>query len=220
MTKKETKKQALVAQLKLEGRTQDIATELAKMEIVQVEKAMAYCEGQLMDDYLHDMEIAQEYASLNRKAIADIIQRGMGWKVQSEFQTIHNYIDMDTKILRKGAVRAEKGEILIIPISPSYGSLICVGLGNENYNYSAPHGGGRAMSRKVAKEKFTTADFKKAMEGIYTTTISLDTVDECPMAYKDPNEIIKNIKNTVDIIKRIVPIYNFKGSEKDKYLNK
>jgi len=213
MTKKETKKQALVAQLKLEGRTQDIATELAKMEIVQVEKAMAYCEGQLMDDYLHDMEIAQEYASLNRKAIADIIQRGMGWKVQSEFQTIHNYIDMDTKILRKGAVRAEKGEILIIPISPSYGSLICVGLGNENYNYSAPHGGGRAMSRKVAKEKFTTADFKKAMEGIYTTTISKDTIDECPMAYKNPQEIIKNIKDTVNVVNHIVPVYNFKGSE-------
>ena len=179
-----------------------------------IEKAMAYCEGQLMEDYLHDMAIAQEYASLNRKAIADIIQCGMRWKVQSEFQTIHNYIDMDTKILRKGAVRAEKGEILIVPISPSYGSLICIGKGNEDWNYSSPHGGGRVMSRKAAKEKYTTKDFEMAMDGIYTTTISKDTVDECPMAYKDPNEIIENIKDTVDVVKHIVPVYNFKGSDK------
>jgi len=185
-----------------------------------VEKALAYCEGQLMDDYLHDMAICQEYASLNRKAIADIIQCGMRWKVIDEFQTIHNYIDMNTKILRKGAVRAEKGEILIVPISPSYGSLICVGLGNEDWNYSAPHGGGRAMSRKVAKEKFTTADFKKAMEGIYTTTISKDTIDECPMAYKNPKEIIENIKDTVNVVNHIVPVYNFKGSEEDNRRDK
>jgi len=160
------------------------------------------------------MAIAQEYASLNRKAIADIIQCGMRWKVEGEFETIHNYIDMDTMILRKGAVRAEKGEILIVPISPSYGSLICIGKGNEDWNYSSPHGGGRVMSRKAAKEKYTTKDFEMAMDGIYTTTISKDTVDECPIAYKDPNEIIENIKDTVDVVKHIVPVYNFKGSDK------
>ena len=215
-----SKKKELIAKLKAEGRTKDINVELAKIKPVEVEKALAYCEGKLMEDYLYDMRIAQEYARLNRKAIADTIQCGMKWNILEEFETVHNYIDLDAMILRKGAVSAKKGEMLIIPISPAYGSLICIGKGNEDWNYSAPHGGGRAMSRKVAKEKFTTADFKKAMEGIYTTTISLDTVDECPMAYKDPNEIIKNIKNTVDIIKRIVPIYNFKGSEKDKYLNK
>jgi tRNA-splicing ligase RtcB (3'-phosphate/5'-hydroxy nucleic acid ligase) len=205
-------KDEIIAQLCHLGREQDIERTLKSVDIPKIDKSMAYCEGQLMDDYLHDMAIAQEYASLNRKAIADIIQRGMGWKVQSEFQTIHNYIDMDTKILRKGAVSAKKGEILVIPISPSYGSLICVGLGNEDWNYSAPHGGGRAMSRKVAKEKFTTDDFKKAMEGIYTTTISKDTIDECPMAYKNPKEIIENIKDTVNVVNHIVPVYNFKGS--------
>jgi len=215
-----SKKKELIAKLKAEGRTKDINVELAKIKPVEVEKALAYCEGKLMEDYLYDMRIAQEYARLNRKAIADTIQCGMKWNILEEFETVHNYIDLDAMILRKGAVSAKKGEMLIIPISPAYGSLICIGKGNEDWNYSAPHGGGRAMSRKVAKEKFTTADFKKAMEGIYTTTISKDTIDECPMAYKDPNEIIKNIKNTVDIIKRIVPIYNFKGSEKDKYLNK
>lgn len=175
------------------------------------EKAMAYCEGQLMDDYLHDMAIAQEYASLNRKAIADIIQRGMGWKVDDEFQTIHNYIDMDTKILRKGAVRAEKGEILIIPANMKDGSMICVGKGNEDYNYSAPHGCGRLMSRKKAKETFGMDEFRKSMEGIYTTCVSKDTLDESPMSYKPMQEIIDNIGDTVDIVNIIKPIYNFKA---------
>jgi len=215
-----SKKKELIAKLKAEGRTKDINVELAKIKPVEVEKALAYCEGKLMEDYLYDMRIAQEYARLNRKAIADTIQCGMKWNILEEFETVHNYIDLDAMILRKGAVSAKKGEMLIIPISPAYGSLICIGKGNEDWNCSAPHGGGRAMSRKAAKEKFTPEDFENAMSGIFTTTISLDTVDECPMAYKDPNEIIKNIKNTVDIIKRIVPIYNFKGSEKDKYLNK
>jgi tRNA-splicing ligase RtcB (3'-phosphate/5'-hydroxy nucleic acid ligase) len=177
------------------------------------EKAMAYCEGQLMDDYLHDMAIAQEYASLNRKAIADIIQRGVGWKVDDEFQTIHNYIDMDTKILRKGAVRAEKGEILIIPANMKDGSMICVGKGNEDYNYSAPHGCGRLMSRKKAKETFGMDEFRASMEGIYTTCVNKDTLDESPMSYKPMQEIIDNIGDTVDIVNIIKPIYNFKAGE-------
>ena len=212
MTNKETKKQALVAQLKLEGRTQDIATELAKMEIVQVEKAMAYCEGQLMDDYLHDMAIAQEYASLNRKAIADIIQRGMGWKVQSEFQTIHNYIDMSTKILRKGAVRAEKGEILIIPMNMAWGSVIAIGKGNPDWNESCAHGSGRKMSRKKAKESVSMDDYRNSMNGVYTTCVSRETIDESPMAYKNPEEVLENLKDTIEVVNRIVPVYNFKAS--------
>ena len=211
MTNRETKKQALVTQLKSEGRTHDIATELAKMEIVQVEKAMAYCEGQLMEDYLHDMAIAQEYASLNRKAIADIIQCGMRWKVQSEFQTIHNYIDMNTKILRKGAVRAEKGEILIIPMNMSWGSVIAVGKGNPDWNNSCAHGGGRKMSRKKAKESVSMDDYRKSMEGIYTTCVNKNTIDESPMAYKDPLEVMEYLKDTVNIVNHIKPIYNFKA---------
>lgn len=206
----------IIAQLQHLGREQEIESTLKSLPKVEIDKNMAYCEGQVMDDYLYDMAICQEYAELNRKAIADIIQCGMRWKVVEEFQTIHNYINMDDMILRKGAISAKKGEIVIIPISPSYGSLICIGKGNEEWNFSAPHGGGRTMSRKAAREKYTTKDFEIAMNGIYTTTVSEDTIDECPMAYKDPNEIIENIKDTVDIVKHIVPVYNFKGSNERK----
>ena len=206
----------IIAQLQHLGREQEIESTLKSLPKVEIDKNMAYCEGSLMEDYLHDMAICQEYAELNRRAIADIIQCGMRWKVVEEFQTIHNYINMDDMILRKGAISAKKGEIVIIPISPSYGSLICVGKGNEDYNFSAPHGSGRSMSRKAAREKYTTKDFEIAMNGIYTTTVSEDTIDECPMAYKDPNEIIENIKDTVNIVKHIVPVYNFKGSNERK----
>ena len=206
----------IIAQLQHLGREQEIESTLKSLPKVEIDKNMAYCEGSLMEDYLHDMAICQEYAELNRRAIADIIQCGMRWKVVEEFQTIHNYINMDDMILRKGAISAKKGEIVIIPISPSYGSLICVGKGNEDYNFSAPHGSGRSMSRKAAREKYTTKDFEIAMNGIYTTTVSEDTIDECPMAYKDPNEIIENIKDTVNIVKHIVPVYNLKGSNERK----
>lgn len=206
-------KSEIVTQLIHLGKEDQIERILKTIDIPKIDKSMAYCTGELMEQYLHDMDIAQKYASLNRKAIADVIQRGMGWHVVDEFETIHNYIEMSTMILRKGAVSANKGERLIVPISPSFGSLICIGLGNDDWNFSAPHGGGRAMSRKAAKEKFTTVDFKKAMEGVFTTTISKDTIDECPMAYKDPQEIIENIKDTVNVVNHIVPVYNFKGSE-------
>lgn len=187
-----------------------------------IDKAMAYCEGQLMDDYLHDMAIAQEYATLNRMAIADIIQCGMRWKVASgdydntnryyaEFQTIHNYIDMDTKILRKGAVSAKKDEMLIIPMNMRDGSLICVGKGNEDWNNSAPHGAGRIMSRKKAKESVSMDDYRNSMNGIYTTCVDKSTIDESPMVYKPMQEIIDNIGDTVDIVKMIKPVYNFKA---------
>lgn len=199
--------------LKKNGRVDEIdaAIKYFHSNNPEPDKAMAYCEGQLMDDYLHDMAIAQEYASLNRKAIADIIQCGMRWKVEGEFETIHNYIDMDTKILRKGAVRAEKGEMLIIPANMRDGSMICVGKGNEDYNYSAPHGCGRLMSRKKAKETFGMDEFRKSMEGIYTTCVNRDTLDESPMSYKPMQEIIDNIGDTVDIVNIIKPIYNFKA---------
>lgn len=213
LLKRDGERMAIVNTLRGTGRESEIpeAIKYFTDNNPVIDKAMAYCEGQLMDDYLHDMAIAQEYASLNRKAIADIIQCGMRWKVQSEFQTIHNYIDMDTKILRKGAVRAEKGEILIIPANMRDGSMICVGKGNEDYNYSAPHGCGRLMSRKKAKETFGMDEFRKSMEGIYTTCVNKDTLDESPMSYKPIQEIIDNIGDTVDIVNIIKPIYNFKA---------
>lgn len=200
--------------LKKNGRVDEIdaAIKYFHSNNPEPDKAMAYCEGELMQDYLHDMAIAQEYASLNRKAIADIIQRGMGWKVQSEFQTIHNYIDMNTKILRKGAVRAEKGEILIVPMNMAWGSVIAVGKGNPDWNESCAHGSGRKMSRKKAKESVSMDAYRNSMNGIYTTCVDKSTIDESPMAYKDPEEVLENLKDTIEVVNRIVPVYNFKAS--------
>lgn len=164
-----------------------------------------------MEDYLHDMKLVQKFAMLNRKAMIDEIIKGMKLKVEDEFTTIHNYIDTENMILRKGAVSAQKGEKLLIPINMRDGSLICIGKGNSDWNYSAPHGAGRLMSRNQAKSSFTLSDFKKQMDGIYTTSVNNETLDECPMAYKDMDDIINNIGDTAEISKIIKPIYNFKA---------
>ena len=167
-----------------------------------------------MKQYLHDMRIAQEFATYNRKAMADVIVKGMGVKMAEQFTTIHNYIDLDHGILRKGAVSAQEGERLLIPINMRDGSLICTGKGNPDWNYSAPHGAGRLMSRSDAKSSFTVNEYKKQMEGIYTTSVGRSTLDECPMAYKRIEDIVDNIEPTVTIDKIMKPIYNFKaGSE-------
>ena len=141
----------------------------------------------------------------------------MKLKIEEEFTTIHNYIDLETMILRKGAVSAKEGEKLLIPINMRDGSLICIGKGNPDWNYSAPHGAGRLMSRKEAKNSFTVSEFKKQMKGIYTTSVNAETLDECPMAYKNMEDIIKNIEPTAEIINIIKPIYNFKAGEEYKY---
>ena len=166
-----------------------------------------------MDDYIHDMKIVQRFAMLNRKAMMDELIRGMKLKIEEEFTTIHNYIDTDTMILRKGAVSAEKGEKLLIPINMRDGSLICIGKGNEEWNCSAPHGAGRLMSRRKAKESYTVSQFKKEMAGIFTTSVNAQTLDECPMAYKGMEDIVENIGDTAKIEKVIKPIYNFKAGE-------
>lgn len=179
-----------------------------------VPQPLAYVEGELMKQYLHDMRIAQEFATYNRKAMADVIVKGMGVKMAEQFTTIHNYIDLDHGILRKGAVSAQEGERLLIPINMRDGSLICTGKGNPDWNYSAPHGAGRLMSRSDAKSSFTVNEYKKQMEGIYTTSVGRSTLDECPMAYKRIEDIVDNIEPTVTIDKIMKPIYNFKaGSE-------
>ena len=174
---------------------------------------MAYAEGKLMEDYLFDMEICQEYAFYNRMAMAEIICETMGFTPVEEFQTIHNYIDLKHKILRKGAVSAQAGEILLIPINMKFGSLICRGKGNENWNFSAPHGAGRVMSRRQAKQVVDLQEFKDTMQGVYSSSISRDTLDEAPMVYKPAEQIIENIKDTVDVLKIIRPLYNFKAPE-------
>jgi len=174
--------------------------------------ALCYLYGKSFRDYINDMEIAQGYAEANRRAMGEIIVDAMGFKVDDEFTTIHNYIDVDQMILRKGAVSARVGERLIIPINMRDGSIIATGNGNKDWNYSAPHGAGRLMARGEAKRNLTMEEYEKSMDGIFTTSVSQSTLDESPMAYKNMDEIIANIGETVAIDKIIKPIYNYKDS--------
>ncbi len=213
-TKKDEK--ALIATYRAQGRKKEIerALKALKKQIkTSVPKSLAYCTGALMEDYIHDMKLVQQFAMLNRKAMMDELIRGMKLKVEEEFTTIHNYIDTDAGILRKGAVSAKKGEKLLIPINMRDGSLLCVGTGNEEWNFSAPHGAWRLMSRAQAKKTWTVSEFKKQMKGIYTTSVNGATLDECPMAYKGMEDIVRNIGDTAEIVKVIRPVYNFKAGE-------
>ena len=204
----------LIEELKAAGRQREIQQEIKKYKSeyqCDIPKALAYVDGSLFDDYIHDMKIVQRFAEINRQAIVDEIVSGMGVHAEEQFTTIHNYIDTDSMILRKGAVSAKRGEILLIPINMRDGSIIGVGKGNEDWNCSAPHGAGRLMSRAKAKEKFTVSEFERQMDGIYTTSVNQETLDECPMAYKSMDAITENIGPTVDILKIIKPVYNFKA---------
>lgn len=204
---------SIIDALKASGRAKEIQSELKKLKSKKspIPKHLAYVEGGLLDQYLHDMKIAQRFAELNRQAMIDTIVKGMGVHVEEQFTTIHNYIDIDNMILRKGSVSAQAGERLLIPINMRDGSLLCTGKGNEDWNFSAPHGAGRLMSRSAAKEAFTVSEFKKQMEGIYTTSVGRDTLDECPMAYKSMEDIVSSIEPTVRVDSIIKPIYNFKA---------
>ena len=171
---------------------------------------LAYLSGELFDGYMADTEIANEYADASRRAIANVIIEGMDLEVLSSFTTVHNYIDLKNKVLRKGAVSAKEGEVLIIPINMRDGSLIAVGKGNEDWNTSAPHGAGRIMSRGQAKREIDLDRFKTSMDGIFSTTVNENTLDESPEAYKGMEEIIANTGDTVEVLKVIKPIYNIK----------
>lgn len=186
---------------------------LKKQQIEEPIYELSFVYGEMLDNYLHDMEILEEYSHLNRTAIADVILSEMKLHEMESFETLHNYVDLKNKIIRKGAVSAQKGEQLIIPINMKDGSLICIGKGNSEWNYSAPHGAGRLMSRKESEQNFTLSQYKKEMNGIFSTTICKETLDESPMAYKSIKSIVNNVSDTVDIIKHIKPIYNFKGVE-------
>lgn len=206
----------LIDSLKAQGREKDISRELKKLEStkrITVPKNLAYVSGQLFEDYIHDMKIVQHFAVLNRRAMMTEIIRGMKLTPVEQFTTTHNYIDTENMILRKGSVSAQAGEKLIIPINMRDGSLICTGKGNPDWNFSAPHGAGRLMSRSEAKQSFTVSEFKKQMEGIYTTSVGQGTLDECPMAYKGMNDILDNIGDTAEVNEIIKPIYNFKAGE-------
>ena len=169
-------------------------------------------ESSLFDDYIHDMKLVQEFARINRDMIMDTICKKAGISVTDRIHTVHNYIDTDSMIMRKGAVSAKEGERLLIPLNMRDGSLICVGKGNPDWNYSAPHGAGRLFSRSKTKEIFDVPTFKDVMEGVYSKTVGSSTLDECPMAYKPYKTIMNGIGDTVEVVERIKSIYNFKAS--------
>lgn len=211
--------EAAIEQMKAEGKQTEIEGELKKMKsqvITHIPRDLAYVSGYLFDDYINDMRIMQHFAMLNRKAMIESISIGLHIKrddIEDQFTTIHNYIDTDAMILRKGAVSAKKGEKLLIPMNMRDGSLVCIGKGNADWNYSAPHGAGRVMSRKYARKVLNVDDFKAEMSGIWSSTVGKDTLDEAPMVYKKMDSIIENLKDTAEIIKTIKPIYNFKAGQ-------
>ncbi len=207
-----------IKQMKNAGNTKEIHKTVKELKqrramLTPIPKDLAYVEGVLFNEYIHDMRLIQHFAELNRKAMTEVILAGMGLTCAEKFTTIHNYIDTDEMILRKGAVSAKRGEKLLIPINMRDGSLICVGRGNEDWNCSAPHGAGRLMSRKDAFAALSMEEYKAEMEGIYTTCVVPDTLDESPMAYKSMDEIVSQIAPTADIVERVKPVYNFKASE-------
>lgn len=204
--------QHLIDTLKAEGRHKEIHEALRGIKKPKFKKELAWLEGQGFKDYMNDMKIAQQFASLNRKAmISEIINR-MGWKQIDGFTTIHNYIDMENMILRKGAISAQKDERVIIPINMRDGSIIAFGKGNPDWNFSGPHGAGRLMSRTRAKEMVNMYEFRKTMSNVWTTSVCEATMDEAPMAYKPIEEILDNIGDSLDIAEVIKPIYNFKAN--------
>ena len=213
------KRDEIIATYKADGRRGEIQATLKRME-KEYEKAepklphdLCYLWGSFMEDYLHDVDICQKFALRNREKMAEILLEKTGMEAKEAFHTIHNYIDIDEMILRKGSVSAKAGEKLLIPINMRDGALLCLGKGNEDWNFSAPHGAGRLMSRSSAYERLTMEEYEAQMAGIYTTCVVPATLDESPMAYKNINEIISHIEPTAEIICRIKPIYNFKATK-------
>lgn len=211
-------REEIIRTYKEDGRRNEIQATLKAMEQEWQSKEptlprqLCYLYGTFMEDYLHDINICQQFARRNREKMAEILLEQTGLTALESFQTIHNYIDMDEMILRKGSVSAKAGEKLLIPINMRDGSLICIGKGNADWNQSAPHGAGRLMSRTAAFEKLTMEEYQAQMAGIYTTCVNTSTLDESPMAYKNMDEIIGNIQPTAEIIAHIRPIYNFKAT--------
>ena len=206
----------LIERYKAEGRAREIENGLRELEerfaaSQDIPEKFAYVEGKNLEDYLHDMKLVQRFAALNREAMTRTIIEGMDLTELDRFTTIHNYIDTEHRILRKGSVSAQKGERLLIPINMRDGALICVGKGNEEWNCSAPHGAGRLLSRSAAQESLSVEEFRRQMQGVYTTCVAQSTLDESPMAYKGLDAILSHIGPTAEVVKRIKPVYNFKA---------
>ncbi len=215
------KRDEIIASYKAEGRRKEISTALKELknsyevQALLVPQDLCWLYGSFLDDYLHDVEICQRFAKRSREIMAEVILERTGMHAVEAFHTIHNYIDTDEMILRKGAIAAHDGEKILIPINMRDGSVIAIGKGNPEWNYSAPHGAGRLMSRSKAKEELSMDDYKSAMEGIYTTSVNEKTLDEAPMAYKSLNDIIDVIRDSVDVIDIMKPVYNFKASDEE-----
>lgn len=207
----------IIREYKAAGRRKEIQAALEEIAWAKREATMpedlCYLYGTYFQDYLEDVEICQRFARRNREKMAEVILDKMGIQGTEAFHTIHNYIDTKEMILRKGAIAAHKGEKVLIPINMRDGSILAVGKGNLEWNYSAPHGAGRMMSRTKAKESLTMEEYQQVMKGIYTTSVNEATLDEAPMAYKSLEDIIDVIKESVDIIDVMKPVYNFKASD-------
>ena len=222
--KKETyfaRRDALIASYKAEGRRGEIQNALSALKKEYTAKEpdvpddLCWLYGSFLDDYLHDVEICQRFARRNREKMAEILLGRTGMTALEAFHTVHNYIDTGERILRKGAIAAHAGEKVLIPINMRDGSVLAVGKGNPEWNYSAPHGAGRIMSRAKAKEALSLAEYTAAMDGIYTTSVNRQTIDEAPMAYKSLDDILPVIGESVDILDVMKPVYSFKASEED-----
>ena len=213
-------REKIIKEYKDQGKEKEIQQSLIEVNKkyegkTKLPKDLCYLEGKLREDYLHDMKICQEFASKNRELIATKIINKLGLYlfIENHFETIHNYIDFEDNIIRKGSIKADKGKQVIIPMNMRDGCIIGIGKGNDDWNCSAPHGAGRIMSRMKAKMELSLTDFEESMKDVYTTSVCDETLDESPMVYKPMQEIIDNIKDTVDVIKIIKPIYNFKAKD-------
>ena len=213
-------REKIIKEYKDQGKEKEIQQSLIEVNKkyegkTKLPKDLCYLEGKLREDYLHDMKICQEFASKNRELIATKIINKLGLYlfIENHFETIHNYIDFEDNIIRKGSIKADKGKQVIIPMNMRDGCIIGIGKGNDDWNCSAPHGAGRIMSRIKAKMELSLTDFEESMKDVYTTSVCDETLDESPMVYKPMQEIIDNVKDTVDVIKIIKPIYNFKAKD-------
>ena len=212
------KREEIIRTYKEQGRREEIQDALKQLHFKVYESKpsmpedLCYLSGRYLEDYLHDVVICQAFAKRNREKMAEILLERSGMTGGEAFHTIHNYIDTEEMILRKGAIAAHKGEKVLIPINMRDGSVLAVGKGNPDWNFSAPHGAGRLMSRTDAKAKLSMEEYEESMKGIYTTSVNEYTLDESPMAYKSMDDIIDVIKDSVDVIDIMKPIYNFKAS--------
>ena len=211
-----TKRDALIAEYKAAGRRNEIQAALKelhwKAREATIPEDLCYLYGKYLEDYLHDVEICQKFARRSRELMTEIILGRLSLTALDAFHTIHNYIDTEEMILRKGAIAAHDGERVLIPINMRDGSVLAVGRGNPEWNYSAPHGAGRILSRTEAKETLDLEEYRREMATVYTTSVNEKTLDEAPMAYKSLSDIIDVISESVDIIEVLKPIFNYKAN--------